>query len=91
MDKLDEKYQRLTSVQSLMESAGMRVLKQDLADDLAYAEVEIESDKKNFINESKLAKLNFDLGRKAGLEMVLNRLDEYKDELVGHDVKPGKE
>ena len=73
-DKLDEEYQRKAKLDSLMSSAGMFVLKEDMADDMAYADGQIDSMKKGFISEAGLCRLNYNLGIKAGLEMVLNRL-----------------
>lgn len=90
MDKEEIRHQNKLALQGLMENAGMRILKADLADILLYADSEIDSCKKGFIAESKLSKLNFDLGRKAGLEMVLNTLQGYEDELVGDDVNSQK-
>lgn len=84
-DKLDEEYQRKTTLQSLMQASGMRTFKADLAD--CVAEVQNKLEYRGFINDSALNKLNFDLGRKAGLEMVLNLLQNYEDDLVGDDVK----
>lgn len=84
----DEKYQHKLALQELMECNGMRVLKADISDDVAYVQAQL--DVKGFVNDSKLAKFNYDLGMKAGLEMVLNRLAGYEDELVGDDVKPPK-
>jgi hypothetical protein len=64
----------------------MRLFKTDLSDCVAYSDAELDGDKKGYIPDTKLAKLNFDLGRKAGLEMVLMLLQNYEDEIVGDDV-----
>lgn len=88
MDKQDKLYQRKMALQELMGGAGMKSFKEDLADDMAYINANL--DWKGCINETGLCKLNYDLGMKAGLEMVLNRLASYQDELVGDDVKPPK-
>lgn len=90
MDKAELKHQNKLALQGLMESSGMRVFKADLSDLVSYADSEVDSCKKSFIPENKMAKLNFDLGRKAGLEMVLNTLQGYEDELVGDDVNSPK-
>lgn len=86
MDKAEQKHQNKMALQSLIEASGMRVFKADLSDLVAYAESEIDSCKKGFIPENKMAKLNYDLGRKAGLEMVLNTLQGYEDELINEKV-----
>ena len=88
MDKKDSQFQRKLALQELMECAGMREFKADLSDDMAYVLANL--DVKGFITNDSFAKYNFDLGMKAGLEMVLNRLAGYEDELVGDDVKPPK-
>lgn len=88
MDKVDKQFQRKLALQELMECAGMREFKADISDDIAYVLANL--DVKGFITDDKLAKFNYDLGMKAGLEMVLNRLAGYEDELVGDDVKPPK-
>lgn len=91
MDKTDATIQRKLMLQGLMENAGMRELKADLADDMAYANSEVEKMMKvGFISESGLNKLNYCFGLKAGLEMVLNRLAGYEDDLIGDDVKQPK-
>lgn len=90
MDKAEERHQNKLALQSLIEASGMRVFKADLSDLMLYSVSEIESCHKGFVPEGKLAKLNFDLGRKAGLEMVLNTLQGYEDELVGDDVNSQK-
>ena len=89
MDKEDLAYQRKLALQGLMENAGMKILKNDLDDDWVYALNEINK-AKGPVDHKALSKLNFDLGRKAGLEMVLNRLAGYEDDLIGDDVKPPK-
>jgi len=89
----EEQFQNKLALQGLMENAGMRIFKADLADDIAYADAQINGMLKNmsgYISEKGLNKLNFDLGRKAGLEMTLNRLMNYEDELVGDNVKSQK-
>lgn len=73
------------ALQELMSCAGMRTLKSDIGDDMASVLVFTES--KGPINETGLCVLNYNLGRKAGLEMVLNRLANYEDDLIGVDVK----
>ena len=90
MDKLDETLQRKLKLQSLMEAAGLVVFKEDIDDDMAYAESQINDSKKGFISESGLNRLNYNLGIKAGLQMALNRLANYEDELVGDNVKSQK-
>ena len=87
---LDKEYQRKTTVQSLVESAGMRLFKEELNDALAYVDAEINSAKKGFIQSSRLDKLNFDLGMRKGLEMVVNILVNFEDEIVGDNVKSQK-
>lgn len=86
MDKAEAQHQNKLALQSLLESAGMRVLKADLSDLVLYADSEIESAKKTYVPDAKLAKFNYDLGRKAGLEMVLNTLQGYEDELINEKV-----
>lgn len=90
MDKVEEQHQYKLAIQHLMESAGMRVLKSDLNDDIAFANAEVGRVTKKFVNQNSLAELNYNLGLKAGLEMVLNRLANYEDDLIGDDVKPPK-
>lgn len=90
MDKAEQKHQNKMALQSLIEASGMRIFKADLSDLMSYADSEINSCKKGFVPENKMAKLNYDLGRKAGLEMVLNTLQGYEDELVGDDVNSQK-
>lgn len=79
---VDEKMQNKMALESLVGSAGMRVFKADLNDLVLYADSEIVANKKGHITSEKLSKLNYDLGRKQGLEMVLNVLQGYEDELV---------
>ncbi len=90
MDKLDETLQRKLAVNSLMGSAGLTIFKADMSEDMAYVNAEIEKVTKRYIDNKSLSLLNYNLGMKAGLEMVLNRLANFEDELVGDDVKPPK-
>lgn len=92
MDKQEEEYQYKTKIQSLIQAAGMIPFKADINDCVNYANGEIDKSKNKvgFISESGLSKLNYDLGRKSGLEMVLNILQGYEDDLIGDDVKPPK-
>lgn len=83
MESKEDQFQNRLALQGLMENAGMRILKADLADDMAYAMAELDKDMKGYVTEARVAKLNYDLGLKAGLEMTLNRLQNYEDELVG--------
>ncbi len=53
----------------------------DLAGFKEYAEEQI-GDQDKPVTPDGLCKLNFDLGRKAGLEMVLSLLQSYEDEFA---------
>lgn len=89
MDKKDQDYQERLKLQHFLESAGMQIFKAELNDDVDYASNEIDKsmNRVGFISAGGLNKLNYDLGRKAGLQMVLNRLASYEDNLVGENVK----
>lgn len=90
MDKADSVMQEKMAMSELMGCAGMKVFKADLSDDMSYVINEIGKVTKKSIDQKDLSLLNYNLGLKAGLEMALNRLANYEDDLIGDDVKPPK-
>ncbi len=85
MELKEDSYQRKLGLQGFLDNS--KLFKEDLDDAIAFADAELASDIKGFVTAQKHDKLNFDLGRKAGLEMVLNLLQNYADDLTGESVK----
>lgn len=87
----DQEYQRKLALQDLLESAGMKYLREEIENHMLEVGAKIDSQMKSgFISESGLNLFNYNLGRKAGLTNVLNVLKNFEDDLIGDDVKPPK-
>lgn len=82
MDKQQKKAEMLSVVQANEFRSELDGFKQ-------YAEEQIGKQDKALTSDG-LCKLNFDLGRKAGLEMVLMLLQSYEEELAQPALKVTK-
>ncbi len=81
LEVIDERMQRLEALNDLMGSSGMKILGEALRDLQIGNDSQLESAMHNSIDQSKLAKLNFDLGKKKAYEIVFEVLDSFKEEL----------
>lgn len=80
---LDEEMQRKLAIESLFKSQGYSLLKAELDNFIEYADGCVAEHQSNGpVSVAKLDKLNHDLGRKAGLQMVLNVIQQFEEELA---------
>lgn len=78
--EVDEDTQRKLALNAFMENSA--VFKKQLYDYVAYAAEQVNTSLTNgAIDQKDLSKLNYNLGRKQGLEMALNIFDMFKEEL----------
>ncbi len=78
----DVQMQRALGLHYMFDSAGFKIFEHDLSELKEYAEGQIQqSHNEGFYTADRLSKLNYDLGRKAGLEMVLNVITQLREEL----------
>lgn len=82
--------QRKEALNSLMGSAGMKILLEAIGDVQAGVDSQLESAMHEAIDQSKLAKLNFQLGKKKAYTIVLEILDSFKEELEERENSPSQ-
>lgn len=74
--------QRKMALKSFLESAGFKIFKEELDNFVQYANECVEQQKsEGAIPLDGLSKLNYNFGCTRGLKMVLNVLDQYREEL----------
>ncbi len=78
---LDERMQRLEALNSLMGSSGMAVFMEEFKNLQIGAQSQIDSLECASVDQSKLAKLNYELGKKKAYQIVLEVLDSFREEL----------
>lgn len=77
----DKDLQRLLSIQMFLESGMNEFLEKEYKDFVGCVDEEIRGLEKQAVGLESLSRLNHNLGRKAGLEMALNVLEQLKEEL----------
>lgn len=84
----EEEFQYKIKIQSLLEASGFEIFKADLDGFMEFADAQTQIQLgKGHLSADGLELFNYNLGRKSGLEMVLNLLAQYAEELVGDNVK----
>ena len=87
---LDPEYQRRVGLHALLSCGGYKTLVEELKNLQIGVESQLESQMHESIDQAKLAKLNFQLGKKKAYEIVFEVLDSFKEELEDHDNSPSQ-
>lgn len=83
--------QRKLALKSLLESSGIKLFNEELQLHIDCVINKVDKHQSECVNLETLSELNYDLGKKAGLEIVLSILRSFKEELENKssgDVKP---
>ena len=74
--------QRKFALKGLLESAGFKILVEDLSLYCQKVDNSVINRSSKPIGLDGLSNLNFELGEKSGLGIVLNLIESYKQELI---------
>lgn len=83
--------QRKLALKSLLESSGYKLFLKELELHLECVINKVEKHQSECVKLDVLSELNYDLGKKAGLKIVLSILESFKEELENKssgDVNP---
>lgn len=80
----DDVLLRKLALDSLFNNGGYKILEDELNSQKEYVDEQVDSDlRQGALDVADLHKLNYNLGRKSGLYLVLTILDNLKSELAG--------
>lgn len=77
----DKDLQRKLGIESLLSSSGFPILERELFELETCIEDSIAQQCKTSVSVNDLGVFNYDLGRKAGLAMALNILEQLREEV----------
>lgn len=87
---IDERQQRLEALHSIMGSAGIKLFVEEMNNLKLGMDSQLESYMHEPVDQNKLAKLNFQLGKKKAYEIVFEVLDSFREELEDRENSPSK-
>ena len=80
--EVDVEMQRKLALKSFLDNGGTPIFKRQLEDYLMFASEHVDASiKDGFVDQKDLCKLNYNLGRKQGLQMALSVFDMFVEEL----------
>ncbi len=77
----DDKLQRLLGLDSFFSNAGYKEFNEQVEGFVIYADTKVGEVLKNAVSPDDLERLNYNLGVRQGLQMVLNLIQGFKDDL----------